>query len=85
MRKAKASRHFRLYSELRSAIKSRPAGEKSQDFTILVPGTRIELASRVAHAPKACVSTNSTTRAYIIYILYHIPTKSEALDLTLCI
>lgn len=29
----------------------------------LVPATRLELASLSAHAPKACVSTNFTTRA----------------------
>ena len=36
--------HFRLYSELRSAIKNRPMGEKSQDFAILVPETGFEPA-----------------------------------------
>ena len=32
-------------------------------FYLMVPGTGIEPASREAHAPKACVSTSSTTRA----------------------
>ena len=54
---------LRLYSELRSAIKSRPAGENSQDFAVLVPGTGFEPAHRKAYAPKAYVSTNSTIRA----------------------
>lgn len=33
----------------------------------LVPATRLELASLSAHAPKACVSTNFTTRAHSYY------------------
>lgn len=37
----------------------------------MVPGTRIELASREALAPKASVSTNSTTRAHsILYVFF---------------
>ena len=38
-------------------------GSFEPSYSEMVPGTRIELASRVAHAPKTCVSTNSTTRA----------------------
>ena len=52
---------------LRSAIKSRPAGEKFQDFAVLVPETGLEPARIAAYAPKAYVYTNFTTRAYLYY------------------
>ena len=39
------------------------------NFWFLVPGTGLEPACIAAHAPKACVSTSSTTRAGDILII----------------
>ena len=36
---------------------------------ILVRMKGLEPSRLAAHAPKACVSTNSTTSAYIVYVL----------------
>ena len=59
--------HFRHYSELRSAIKNALSREDPEFCSMMVPGTGFEPAHRMAYAPKAYVSTNSTTRACTYY------------------
>ncbi len=72
--------HFRLYSELRSVIKNRSAGEKIEDYSALVPETGLEPARQLAYAPKAYVYTNFTTRAYMYYNTKKPETKISGFD-----
>ena len=62
--------HFRLYSELRSAIKNARPRENFSKNPDLVPETRLELAHLAVYAPKAYVYTNFTTRAHSHYIIF---------------